>query len=122
MSYPSLEYLSVSQLHMEQHNCHHYYAIYTHILSPRGDPCALKHLILIYYQMLMLSEIFGEVLSSSNIYSTLQRRKLLGETSKGFGIQTGPPLKSSWKRAEVRNGLISFIDGISKPLDHIKKH
>lgn len=122
MSYPSLEYTSVSQLHMEQHSWHQHCAVYTHIHSPRGDQCALKQLILVSYQMLMLSEMFAEVLCSSSIYSALQHRKLLGETFKGFGIQTGPSLESTWERAEVRNGLSSFIDGISKPLDHIQKH
>lgn len=92
MSHSSLEYPSVSQLHVEQGNWHQYYAIYTHVLSPKDEQCASKRLILVLYQMLMLSEIFGKVLGSSNIESDLQRRKLLGETSKGFGIQTGPPL------------------------------
>lgn len=86
--------------------------------SPKGEQCALKHLIPVCYQMLMFSEILGEVLCSSNLYSTLQHRKLLGETPKGFVIQTRPPVESTCKRAEVRNGLISFIDGISEPLDN----
>lgn len=79
-----------------------------------------KHLILVLYQMLMLSEIFGEVLGSSNIESALQHRKLLGETSKGFGIQTGPPhsrkhLEKGWSKKWP-----SCIHR-SKRLDHIKK-
>lgn len=117
MSHPSLEYPSVSQLHMEQCNWRQYCAIYTHVLSPKGEQCSLKHLISVCYQMLMFSEIMGEVLCSSNLYLTLQHRKLLGETPKGFVIQTRPPVESTCKRAEVRNGLISFIDGISEPLD-----
>lgn len=42
MSHSLLEYLSVSQLHMAQCGWHQYYAIYTHILSPKGEQCALK--------------------------------------------------------------------------------
>lgn len=70
----------------------------------------------------MLSDVFGGVLCSVKIYSTLWHRKLLGETSKGFFIQTGPPVESTCKKAEVRNGLISYMHGISEPLDHEVKY
>jgi len=70
----------------------------------------------------MLSDIFGGVLCNTKIHSTLWHRKLLGETSKGFFIQTCSPVESTCKKAEVSNRLLSFICGISEPLDHRVKH
>lgn len=70
----------------------------------------------------MCSDLFDGMLCSVKTYSTLWHRKVLGEKSKSFFIQTGPPVESTCKKAEVRNGLISVMSGISEPLHHGVKY